>query len=214
MDSGTLASRLTALLAPGTDPGRLLQYREDLLRFNRGHNLVSRAGGPRLVDDLIVECVAAASHPHFATAGRILDLGSGAGFPGIPLALVRPGIRLLLLERRATACTFLRRERVALGLADRVEIEEADSGEAFHRKEGLRTAFSLGVMKAVAPPPRALALLHPFLEPGGRAILFHTPSYRPEPQIPADRWDWEGAWSLPSAAQLPRPAALQVFLRL
>src|SRR3970282_2825343 len=56
--------------------------------------------------------------------GRILDFGSGAGYPGIPLALYLPGARVTLLEASAKKCAFLSRVRGILGLSN-VDVVQA-----------------------------------------------------------------------------------------
>src|SRR3970282_2411065 len=60
--------------------------------------------------------------------GRILDFGSGAGYPGIPLALYLPGARVTLLEASAKKCAFLSRVRGILGLSN-VDVVQARAEE-------------------------------------------------------------------------------------
>lgn len=81
-----------------------------------------------------------------AKGGSVLDVGSGCGFPGIPLAIALPGASFTLLERSQNRASFLRTCKVLLGLA-RVEILQADLGS-------VSSAFDVVTFRAVAPLPR------------------------------------------------------------
>ncbi len=97
--------------------------------------------------------------------GPIVDIGSGGGVPGIPLAVSLPGRDVVLLEANARKCEFLRRwappnATVAQG---RAEEQETDS-------------FGVAVAKALAPPPVAAEWCLPLVRPGGSAILWVGPT--------------------------------------
>jgi 16S rRNA (guanine527-N7)-methyltransferase len=81
--------------------------------------------------------------------GGVLDVGSGAGFPGIPLAIVLPGVRFTLLERSGKKCAFLENCRALLGLAN-VTVLAADLSAA-------AGAYDVVTFRAVAPLERFLA---------------------------------------------------------
>jgi 16S rRNA (guanine527-N7)-methyltransferase len=81
----------------------------------------------------------------------VLDVGSGAGFPGIPLAVALPGRRFTLLERSAKKCAFLENCRALLGLAN-VRVLRADLAEA-------RGSWDVVTFRAVAPLDRFLDAL-------------------------------------------------------
>jgi 16S rRNA (guanine527-N7)-methyltransferase len=94
-------------------------------------------------------------------AGSIIDVGSGGGAPGIPLAYVLPDREVVLLEAERRKCDFLERwvspnARVVWG---RAEEQAPDS-------------FGVAVAKAVAPPPVAVEWCLALVEPGGAAVLF------------------------------------------
>jgi len=81
--------------------------------------------------------------------GGVLDVGSGAGFPGIPLAVALPGVRFTLLERSAKKCAFLENCRALLGLAN-VGVLRADLA-------GAAGGYNVVTFRAVAPLGRFLA---------------------------------------------------------
>jgi 16S rRNA (guanine527-N7)-methyltransferase len=102
-------------------------------------------------------------------AKRVLDIGSGAGFPGLPLKLVRTDLSITLVEASRRKATFLRHMVRQLGakgirvVQRRAEELVADPGEA--------TAYDLALARAVAPPFDQGCLVRPFLRPGGLFLL-------------------------------------------
>ena len=99
--------------------------------------------------------------------GPIVDVGSGGGSPGIPLAAALPDREVTLLEANGRRCRFL--ERAALEFPNvrvvrgRAEEQETDR-------------FGVAVARALAPPPVALEWCLPLVAPGGAAILYVGPS--------------------------------------
>jgi 16S rRNA (guanine527-N7)-methyltransferase len=96
----------------------------------------------------------------------VIDVGSGAGFPGVVLRIVWPGIGLTLLEATGKKTAFLVALVDALGVGD-VRVVTARAEDAAH-DAGLRGAFDLVVARAVAPLPVLLELTLPFARVGGR----------------------------------------------
>lgn len=100
---------------------------------------------------------------------RIVDVGSGGGSPGIPLAIAL-GCHVTLLEATAPKASFLRRTAAELGIAaDVVHMRS----EVYARGTG-RDAFDLAVARALAPPPVAVELCLPLVRPGGALVLWTT----------------------------------------
>jgi len=94
---------------------RLARYAELVERWSGRHNLVRYSSRSELVQRHILDALAAA--PLLAGRGRLLDIGSGAGLPGVPLLAVRPQWSGLLLEPRQKRWAFLRTVVRELGLA-------------------------------------------------------------------------------------------------
>lgn len=97
---------------------------------------------------------------------RVVDVGSGAGLPGIPLALARPDCTVVLLEPLLRRATFLGEVVADLGLADRVTVFRARAEEAAREDP----AYDVVVARAVAPLDRLAAWCLPLLRPGGRLL--------------------------------------------
>ncbi len=97
--------------------------------------------------------------------GSIVDVGSGGGVPGIPLAVSLPGRQVTLLEATGRKCDFLRRwaPSNAAVVEGRAEEQETD-------------AFGVAVAKALAPPHVAAEWCLPLVRPGGAVVLWVGPS--------------------------------------
>ncbi|HEY0239145.1 MAG TPA: 16S rRNA (guanine(527)-N(7))-methyltransferase RsmG [Friedmanniella sp.] len=90
----------------------------------------------------------------------VVDVGSGAGLPGIPLALRRPDLRVTLLEPLLRRATFLTEAVELLGLTERVEVVRA-------RAEDHRHSYDAVLSRALAPLPRLLGWCLPLMAPDG-----------------------------------------------
>ena len=103
--------------------------------------------------------------------GPVVDVGSGGGSPGVPLAVARPEFRFDLLESVRKKCDFLRWWAEQF---DNVSVV-CDRAEDHARGAG-RDAYGTAVARALAAPPVAAEWCLPMLRPGGRAVLFVGPS--------------------------------------
>ena len=89
--------------------GQLYQHYELLLRWNQRMNLTTVKPGPETVIRHYCESLFLAAHiPAAKEDITVLDLGSGAGFPGIPMAILEPGWRVVLVESSQRKAVFLR----------------------------------------------------------------------------------------------------------
>lgn len=98
-------------------------------------------------------------------AARAIDVGAGAGFPGLPIKIAHPALRLTLLESAAKKTAFLEEvvQRLALADADVV----TDRAESAARQPIHREAYDLALARALAPLPVLVELALPFLCLGG-----------------------------------------------
>ena len=105
-------------------------------------------------------------------SGRLVDVGSGAGLPGAPIAIAMSGLAVVLLESSSRRQAFLRETVAALGITNaRVAHARAeDSGcDPDHREQ-----YDLAVSRAVLPASPALELCAPLVRVGGLVVLYKT----------------------------------------
>jgi 16S rRNA (guanine527-N7)-methyltransferase len=163
----------------GTDLGdedcqRLLDFLQLLERWAAKFNLISATSRGEIVDRHLLDSLATLDLVDGAT--RIADLGSGAGFPGVPLAVARPAAQVFLVEPRAHRANFLRQAVRALSLANAQVFE--GRGDAFAEQH----AVDLVVARAV-PLEELVGFANGALAEGGRAIAMvkaRAPERAPE----------------------------------
>jgi 16S rRNA (guanine527-N7)-methyltransferase len=131
--------------------------------------------GPREVDRIwdrhILNSLALADL--IPEGSAVVDVGSGAGLPGVPLALVRPDLSVTLLDSMLRRTTFLEAVVAELNLGERVRVVRA-------RAEDHREHYGVVVARAVAPLERLLGWCEPMLGPGGVLLALKGQSVEDE----------------------------------
>ena len=145
-------------------------YYHGLTEWNRKINLTAIAGCretqlKHFLDSLTV-CLAA--RRELAGPARIIDIGSGGGFPGLPLKIAFPQIELHLIDSVAKKTAFLQHIAAALNLPG--VTAHTGRAETLARQPELRDSFDLALARGVARLPLLLEYALPFCRPGGQAI--------------------------------------------
>jgi 16S rRNA (guanine527-N7)-methyltransferase len=137
LDRAAVASRLEIFMA-------------EIERWNPRFGLVKFENRDELVVKHVLDSLSAwtAVRDAAGPSGSVLDVGSGAGFPGIPLAIALPEVTFTLLERMARRASFLKTCAVLVGLP-RVHVVQTNLAE-------LRDSFAVVTFRAVAPLDRFL----------------------------------------------------------
>lgn len=121
--------------------------------------------------------------------GRVLDIGTGAGVPGLVIAEARPDLRLTLLDRRQTRTDALRLAVTGMGLEGQVEVITGDTDVV--AKDPTRTgAYSAVVARGFGPPRETAREARPFLVDGGILVVSEPPEWDP------NRWPSDDLRSL------------------
>jgi 16S rRNA (guanine527-N7)-methyltransferase len=152
----------------------LLELAQLLGQWSKRINLTGHRTTPEIVRRLILD--AAALSARLPEIASLADIGSGAGFPGLPIAILRADCRVTLVESRERRHHFQRQVIRQLGL-DNVR---AELGRAEALEPSLHTA---AIAQAVARPEDALPLMLRWVETGG---LLFFPASSPPPPIPDD----------------------------
>jgi 16S rRNA (guanine527-N7)-methyltransferase len=157
---------------------RFTALREVLLRAQRLGTL-----GDRPIDEVIehARCFLAGLD---GVTGRVLDIGTGAGVPGLIIAHDRPDVVMVLTDRRATRMDELIRAVKSLGMDDRVSVVTADVADLARDPEFAGT-FDVVVSRGFGPPEATIRAARPFLKNGGRFVVSEPPTTDP------NRWPVE-----------------------
>ena len=131
-------------------------------KWNRVHNLTAVRETSRMVVLHVLDSLSLL--PHIGEARSLLDVGSGPGFPGIPVAIMRPALEVTLLDSSSKKCAFLEQARTELGLANvRVACERVEACKP-------PSPFDVVVSRAFADLQDFIAQSAHLLAPGGRML--------------------------------------------
>jgi 16S rRNA (guanine527-N7)-methyltransferase len=153
-----------------------LRYAEHLVTSGVERGLIGPREAPRVWERHVLNCAVVA--PLVPNGARLADVGSGAGLPGIPLALARPDVHIVLVESLARRVDWLREVIADLGVAVEVERGRAEDDVVRRRWEGADVVTA----RAVAPLARLAVWCLPLLRPGGRLLALKGASAADEVQ--------------------------------
>jgi len=175
-------------------------------------NLTAITGVEEGVDRHLADSLAGLALPEVSTATASVDIGSGVGFPGLALAIARPGMAVTLVESEGRKADWLRRASAAIPnvrvVSDRSE----------HLAIIERETFPLATMRALGPLPVALELAAPLVVVGGAVVAWRGDYRDPELEAAGARAaDELGLAPHEAVASTPFPGArrrLQVFTKV
>jgi 16S rRNA (guanine527-N7)-methyltransferase len=166
-----LSIKASMLGAPLTDMqiAQIKQFSKLLIEANEQVNLVSDASPSVLLADHILDSLSLV-----ASIGSekmsLIDIGCGAGFPGIPLALALPNLHVTLVEATSKKTRFLESTIAQLSLNQRVTIINGRAESLAHLSH-LRHKYDIATCRAVGGLELVLEITLPFLQAKGRALL-------------------------------------------
>lgn len=147
----------------------LITYLRELKRWNRRANLVGFRTDDALIRHGILDSLSLLEAFRVQPGLELMDIGSGAGFPGIPLKVAAPDLRVTLVEATRKKASFLRQVCRLLQLQG-VSVLQARA-ETLHNDPSHREAYDLVTARAVARLPEAVTLCAPFMKSDGRLVL-------------------------------------------
>ena len=151
-------------LPDGSVPA-LLQFGQRLLEVNQVMNLTAITEPDQVATLHFLDCLSLLKLADFS-GKSVVDVGTGAGFPGMPLRIGEPSIRLTLLDSLGKRITFLQQCCDELGFADVACVHQrAEEFAARHRQQ-----FDLATSRAVASLPLLCELCLPLVKPGGQFL--------------------------------------------
>lgn len=184
LDRLTAGAARLGLRLDAVQAARLQQLGEELIRWNRTYNLTSVDAPDAVLTHHLLDSLSA----HDALEGeRIADVGTGAGFPGLPLAIVHPQRRFTLIDSAGKKLRFIAHVARLLGLANVTTLHA--------RVESLPPdAYDTVITRAFAPLPRLVQWIRPLCDAHTRVVAMKgrwPPAPGSEDEGPLPGWTVE-----------------------
>ena len=159
--------------------GRYLEFYDFLIKENEKFNLTAITERRDFIIKGVQDCVYL--NEIYPQNAKIVEIGSGAGFPSVPLKIEREDLDFTLIEANEKKCGFLNQVKEMLGF-EKFEVL-CGRAEELALKEGLRESFDFGIARAVAPLNILSELLLPFIKVGGKMVAYKGSDYGEEIKI-------------------------------
>ncbi len=181
---------LTSLKIPINEDGleKLLLYLKELQKWSKRINLIGQGSGRDIIEKHFLDSLTVVPYLEPCPPPGLIDVGSGAGFPGLPLKIAHPDIQVKLVEPRSKRASFLRHIIRTLDL-DKTEVIEHRLEEDHPVLTALHTKTPLLISRAVSDIPTFLPLCRPFCNEGGRVICMKGP----KAELELSEWQKENA---------------------
>ncbi len=143
-------------------------FLENIWAWNKRINLTGITKKREMIIKLLLDPLVAL--PYLPASGTLLDVGSGAGIPGLPLKIARPSYEVHLLEARAKKVSFLRYMTRKIGLTGIKAFQgRAEKG---HDLPALFPGYDIVTARALAPLIKTIDICYPYIRPGGLLVVF------------------------------------------
>ena len=151
-------------------------YKELLIEWNKKMNLTAIEQEEDIITKHFIDSLSIASYIPDTAKG--IDIGTGAGFPGIPLKILKKDLSITLLDSLNKRITFL--EEVIRNLSlENIQAVHARAEELAHKEE-YREQYDIAVSRAVAPMHTLLEYMLPYVKIGGKCICMKGPNLQEE----------------------------------
>ena len=144
---------------------RFEKYLGFLIEKNKVMNLTAITEPTEIIRKHFLDCLTPLTTPYFKNRSKVIDIGSGAGLPGLPIKIARPDIDVKLVDSSQKKVGFIRDMLEILGFNpnDALCLRAEDGA----RQPGLRENFDIVLSRAVAPLPQLIELCIPYLKVDG-----------------------------------------------
>ena len=145
-------------------------YLEELLVWNKRMNLISRRDTDNVALHHFLDSLSLLPYIEIPNRASVIDIGAGAGFPGLPLKICRPDILLTLVESTRKRALFLQHMHKRLDVSN-VKIVQSRA-EDLNRKEEYQNQYDFALVRALSRLKDLVLMCLPFLKPGGLFVAY------------------------------------------
>ena len=144
--------------------GPIKIFIKEILKFNKAHNIVGRFSEEEIVSSDILDCETMLEHIN--SSQKVLDIGSGAGLPGLIIAINQPKTQITMSEKNKKKAYFIRKMIRTLQLTNATILDKATTPNLTTENK-----FDVITARALATAPTIIKMSHHLLNKGGKFIL-------------------------------------------
>ena len=137
---------------------------KEILKFNKAHNIVGRFSEEEIVSSDILDCETMLEHIN--SSQKVLDIGSGAGLPGLIVAINQPKTQITMSEKNKKKAYFIRKMIRTLQLTNATILDKATTPNLITENK-----FDVITARALATAPTIIKMSHHLLNKGGKFVL-------------------------------------------
>ena len=137
---------------------------KEILKFNKAHNIVGRFSEEEIVSSDILDCETMLEHIN--SSQKVLDIGSGAGLPGLIIAINQPKTQITMSEKNKKKAYFIRKMIHTLQLKNATILDKATTPNLITENK-----FDVITARALATAPTIIKMSHHLLNEGGKFVL-------------------------------------------
>ena len=137
---------------------------KEILKFNKAHNIVGRFSEEEIVSSDILDCETILEHT--SSSQKVLDIGSGAGLPGLIIAINQPKTQITMSEKNKKKAYFIRKMIRTLQLTNATILDKAITPNLITENK-----FDVITARALATAPTIIKMSHHLLNKGGKFVL-------------------------------------------
>ena len=137
---------------------------KEILKFNKAHNIVGRFSEEEIVSSDILDCETMLEHIN--SSQKVLDIGSGAGLPGLIIAINQPKTQITMSEKNKKKAYFIRKMIRTLQLTNATILDKATTPNLITENK-----FDVITARALATAPTIIKMSHHLLNKGGKFVL-------------------------------------------